>query len=338
MPSSIGHRIGAVLRIRTLQPSSRTDTIGITHLGYGNLFRRITSSLERQNIDASTLEVFKDLQLADTQFNTNTPVDILLGSEHVWSVFTGRKIYDNKDNLIAISSVFGWDITSLITSNASNAVALTTTMEIDYTLQKFWELENAQISTKAEPEDEKVEKRFLATHNRDENGKYVVELPLNAENPEFGDTLHGALKRFKSVERRLQQNEQLRTQYVYFMREYINLGHMREVPPEDIAAGNQFFLPHHPVFGRNLRVVFGGSFRDANGNALNDTLFTGPSIQRDLFAVCLRFRMYKYAFSADIVKIFRQIWLKRGAQKLPENRLERRSIRSDQAFPNVHGN
>jgi len=68
------------------------------------------------------------------------------------------------------------------------------------------------------------------------------------------------------------------------MREYINLGHMREVPPEEIATGNHFFLPHHPVLGRKLRVVFDGSFRDANGKALNDTLFTGPSIQRDLFS------------------------------------------------------
>jgi len=69
---------------------------------YAHVLGRITSSLERQNIDVSTLEVFKDLQLAVTHFNANTPVDILLGSEHVWSVFTGRKIYDNKGNLIAI--------------------------------------------------------------------------------------------------------------------------------------------------------------------------------------------------------------------------------------------
>jgi len=103
-----------------------------------------------------------------------------------------------------------------------------------------------------EPEDDQVEKHFLATHSRDENGKYIVELPFNTESPEFGETLQGALKRFKSVERRLQQNEQLRTQYVYFMREYINLGHMREVPPEEIATGNQFFLPHHPVLKRKL--------------------------------------------------------------------------------------
>jgi len=63
---------------------------------YAHVLGRITSSLERQNIDASTLDVFKDLPLADTHFNANTPVDILLESEHVWSVFTGRKIYDNK--------------------------------------------------------------------------------------------------------------------------------------------------------------------------------------------------------------------------------------------------
>ncbi|XP_044250699.1 uncharacterized protein [Drosophila takahashii] len=276
---------------------------------YAHVLGRITSSLERQNIDASALKVFKDLQLADTEFNTNSPVDILLGSEHVWSVFTGRKMYDNKGNLIAISSVFGWVITSLITSSPSNACALTTTVDIGATLQKFWELENVQSSAKLEPEDDQVEKHFLATHSRDENGKYIVELPFNTENPEFGGTLQGALKRFKSVERRLQQNEQLRTQYVHFMREYTNLGHMREVPPEKNATENQFYLPHHPVLGRKLRVVFDGSFRDANGKALNDTLFTGPSIQRDLFAVCLRFRMYKFAFSADIVKMFRQIWV-----------------------------
>jgi len=112
---------------------------------YAHVLGKITSSLERQNIDSSTFEVFKDLQLADSHFNANTPVDILLESEHVWSVFTGRK-----GNLIAISSVLGWLITSLITSNASYSIALTTTLDIDYTLQKFWKLENVQSNTKLE--------------------------------------------------------------------------------------------------------------------------------------------------------------------------------------------
>ncbi|XP_068142776.1 uncharacterized protein [Drosophila tropicalis] len=93
------------------------------------------------------------------------------------------------------------------------------------------------------------------------------------------------------------------------MREYFDLGHLRELPPDEVNNGQRFYLPHHPVLDRKLRVVFDGSFCDTIGKSLNDYLFTGPSIQRDLFAVCLRFRMYKFVFSADIVKMFRQIWV-----------------------------
>ncbi|XP_044570437.1 uncharacterized protein LOC123257066 [Drosophila ananassae] len=270
---------------------------------------KITSSLERQTIDASVLRVFNDLQLADSQFSTNAPIDILLGSEHVWSVITGRKIYDDKGKLIAISSIFGWVITSLLSSRACSATALTTTIDIDAYLRRFWELESIQRKAEVQPEDEEVEKHFLATHTRDEQGKYIVELPFKVSETQFADTLQGALQRFKSVERRLAQNQQLRNDYVKFMREYQELGHMREISPTEIPKGRNFYLPHHPVLGRKLRVVFDGSYQDAKGMALNDTLSIGPSIQRDLFAVCLRFRMYKYVFSADIVKMFRQIWV-----------------------------
>jgi len=72
-------------------------------------------------------------------------------------------------------------------------------MDIDYTLQKLWELDNVQGSIKLEPEDEQVQKHFLATHSRDLNRNYVVKLSFNSENPELGESLHGALKHFKSV-------------------------------------------------------------------------------------------------------------------------------------------
>jgi len=52
-------------------------------------------------------------------------------------------------------------------------------MDIDNTLQKFRELENVQSKTKLEPQGDQVEKHFLVTHSRDENRKYVVELPFN---------------------------------------------------------------------------------------------------------------------------------------------------------------
>jgi len=47
----------------------------------------------------------------------------------------------------------------------------------------------------------------------------------------------GALARFKGVERRLKKDPNLNSQYVQFMRDYLQLGHMRELSPEDIDKG-----------------------------------------------------------------------------------------------------
>jgi len=51
------------------------------------------------------------------------------------------------------------------------------------------------------------------------------------------------------------------------------------------------------------------SYKDRNGKSLNDALHVGASLQRELFAVCLRFPIYQYVFSTDIAKMFRQVWV-----------------------------
>ncbi|XP_046868707.1 uncharacterized protein LOC124461197 [Drosophila willistoni] len=188
----------------------------------------------QNHINTGNTDVFSDLQLADSEFTTSAPIDVLLGGEHVWSTITGKKLYDNTGKLIAISSVFGWVISSITMPQANNAFALTSYIDVNASLQRFWELEDISSTTKLEPDDEQVEKHFLATHTRDEKGKYIVELPFKVTNPELGDTLQGALNRFQSVERRLQQDANLRAKYVNFMGEYFDLGHMRELPPDEV--------------------------------------------------------------------------------------------------------
>jgi len=82
---------------------------------------------------------------------------------------------------------------------------------------------------------------------------------------------------------------------------------MRELSPEDIEKQQSFYFPHHPVATQKLRVLFDGSYKDTNGRSLNDTLHNGPSILPILSSICMRFRMFKFVFSADIVKMYRQI-------------------------------
>jgi len=93
------------------------------------------------------------------------------------------------------------------------------------------------------------------------------------------------------------------------MRDYLQLGHMRELSPEDIDKRPSFYLPNHPEITQNLRVAFDGSVKDTNGRSLNEALHIGPSILRNLFSICMRIRMFKFVFSADIVKMYRQIWV-----------------------------
>ena len=74
------------------------------------------------------------------------------------------------------------------------------------------------------------------------------------------------------------------------------------------------FLPHHCVFKEDstttkLRVVFDGSAKTSSGISLKDALMVGPTIQDDLFAILMRFRLYPIALSANIAKMYRQVAL-----------------------------
>jgi len=86
---------------------------------------------------------------------------------------------------------------------------------------------------------------------------------------------------------------------------------MRVAPP--LPESSQcVFIPHHPVIRdgsstTHLRVVFNASSITSSGTSLNDNMLTGPKLQTDLAAVILRWRQFRYVYSADIAKMYRQI-------------------------------
>ena len=94
------------------------------------------------------------------------------------------------------------------------------------------------------------------------------------------------------------------------MQEYLNLGHMSPLDSYDLSVNesNIFYLPHHAVFKTTSTTTkLRGSAKASNDLSLNDTLMVGPTIQQDLFAIMARFRTHRYAFIADIEKMYRQI-------------------------------
>ncbi|XP_058816087.1 uncharacterized protein LOC131679391 [Topomyia yanbarensis] len=100
--------------------------------------------------------------------------------------------------------------------------------------------------------------------------------------------------------------------YQQFIHEYVRLGHMREIGPDEIDAQPQYYLPHHAVMKLDstttkLRTVFDASCRSKSGISLNDVLLPGPTIQDTLVTIVLRFRIHQLVISADIEKMYRQI-------------------------------
>ncbi|XP_075162729.1 uncharacterized protein LOC142235359 [Haematobia irritans] len=277
-----------------------------------HVLNKITSNMPRFMLEGSLLDRFANVKLADPAFNRPSEVDILIGEGYVWDIFTMDKIRDQHDNIVAVSSIFGWIVTGVAYSEQqAAATSMVSLVDVDDLLRSFWEIEENFISPSADEPFHVVEEHFRTTHGRASDGKYVVELPFVNEEPAFADTLSGAMTRFRATERRLEKDLNLKKQYTNFMNEYKSLGHMRELSENEINVtdGRIFYLPHHPIVGKKLRIVFDGSFKDSTGHSLNSKLHIGSPIQRNLFAVCLRFRFHRYVFTADIVKMFRQIWV-----------------------------
>jgi len=73
-------------------------------------------------------------------------------------------------------------------------------------------------------------------------------------------------------------------------------------------------MPHHGIVKEassttRLRVVFNGSERSSSDVSLNDLLMIWPKVQDDLFDIVQRFRLHRIVMSADIAKMYRQIWV-----------------------------
>jgi len=118
-----------------------------------------------------------------------------------------------------------------------------------------------------------------------------------------------ATSRFMNIEGRLQRDSILRTD-LDFMKEYLEMGHMRLVPVETKIPERAFYLPHHAVLKSSslttkTRIVFDSSAKITTGLSLNDVLMPGPTTQDDIFSILTRFLKHQYIITTDIKKMFR---------------------------------
>ena len=116
------------------------------------------------------------------------------------------------------------------------------------------------------------------------------------------------------MESRFERDEKLKIAYQEFMSEYRTLNHMVLATDAPVSKDLDecFFLPHHGVWKESssttkLRTVFNDSARTNSGFSLNDLLHAGPNLLPNLIDLICQWHIYRYVFSADVEKMYRQI-------------------------------
>ncbi|KAK9751507.1 hypothetical protein QE152_g4964 [Popillia japonica] len=94
-------------------------------------------------------------------------------------------------------------------------------------LQKFWEFEECNQKQNHTAEDHTCEDHFIATHKRNQDGRFIVKLPFTDNPCVLGESRDIAVKRFQILERKFIKQPNLKQEYVQFMQEYKDLGHIK---------------------------------------------------------------------------------------------------------------
>ena len=156
------------------------------------------------------------------------------------------------------------------------------------------------------------ENHFIDTVARDQSGQFIVKLPFKSDNHKFKGTSIIARKCLSRMETKFKNDLSLQAEYIKFMHEYKSLNHMKflgYLSDSNLPEYNDsYFIPHHGIFQNGkLRVVFNASSRSFQGVSLNDILYKGPSLQANINDVLIKWRTFKFVYSADIAKMYRQI-------------------------------
>lgn len=291
------------------------------------VLRSISSSQPNHTISAKNWNIPENIELADPLFYKSQKVDLLLGAESFLDILCIGQIKLGLNSLVIQKTLLGWimsgkckrqEVPSKSLSGCTNLVEFSS--PIDALIQKFWELEDLP-KAKIIKSDEHVacEEKYKKSVHRLPSGRLEVSLPFK-ENPScLGQSFETTKRRFPSLERKLSKDPQMRGLYIDFMKEYISLGHMTAIDNK-IPTSAHYFIPHQCVLrpqstSTKLRVVFDASSRSSSGVSLNEILMVGPTIQEDLFSTLLRFRLHKYAMTADISKMYHQILIDEADRK-----------------------
>lgn len=296
---------------------------------------RITQNLPQLPIHKNLLQIPYHIsqELADDTFDTPSEIGLLLGADIYYNLLKPGMEPLGTGLPTLISTHLGWVISGTLPSQyispmvsvnvASHSFHVSVNPDVvddklDVILQTFFDQEEVSSPPLAIEEDARVEQIFVSSTEILPDGRFQVHLPLiyPQAHCQLGDSFISARNRFSSLERKFNKNPSLKSEYKQILEDYITLGHAKIVPLSLLSpvSSHKYFVPHLCVVrnqssSTKLRIVFDFSSKTSNSLSLNDITLTGPRVQPELFDTLIRFRSFIYALTADIEKMYRQVYM-----------------------------
>lgn len=255
------------------------------------------------------------MRLADPEYFMPSPVYILLGVNFFAKIIravTGTCV----DGSTLLETTLGIVVMGAHSERLDEVTGVTMPTIEEYSeennleelLQRLWKMDEIGTSSTRTQEEELVEKHFMDTHKRDENGKFIVSIPIKENINNIGSSRDAVIRRFLHIERRLEENLDLKEFYTEQMRDAIRTGQMKLVTRNAAPDKICYHIPHHCVL-KKPRVVYDASCKTNMGVSLNEVQMLGEKLQKDLSEIMMRFRRHKYAVCGDIREMYNQVKL-----------------------------
>ncbi len=175
------------------------------------------------------------------------------------------------------------------------------------------------------PQEIEYDRKMKITSHKNELGinYYSCDIPwIDGDKPDLTNNLLGVIARQKRtcsqdyLDKKGTTIEEINAKF----QADLEKGYFKPVPETEINHPDCYYLNWFCVIDRTrattkMRVVFDASAKDKFGKSLNTAIAKGPNLLQDLYTILLRFRMYKYAFSADISEMFLRVKLAEKDQK-----------------------
>ena len=267
----------------------------------------------------------RNLPLADfATGQEDLSVDILLGSDHYWSVVLGHTVRGERGPT-ALLTRFGYVLSGPVDVVCQrtnvNQVSSSHVMKVSHApcedevlrsdLKRFWDYETLGIKQDEPSVYDKFTEEITTKDDR-----YEVSLPFKENHEIIPDNFSVSEQRLGSLLKKLKNQPEVLQEYDNIISDQLDKGIIEKVDiKQDIGIGKVHYLPHRAVIREDksttrVRIVYDASSKLPGEVSLNDCLYAGPPLTPLIFDILLRFRSKGIALIGDIEKAFLNIGIK----------------------------